>query len=324
MSDMAIAVSRPARATVTWQPPDIRRTLQLVLGAFWMLDAVLQFQSFMYSKSFTDMIAGTANGNPGVIAGPITWNANLVQHHLVLTNTVFAAIQLLIGIGIGIAWQPALRAALAASIAWSLGVWWFAEGLGMLFTGGASPVNGAPGAVLIYAILAVLLWPADREPGAPLVAGRVTGTTAAKALWVVVWGGMAYLALQPANTTGQGLHDMIMSMADGQPGWLASLDKHVAGLVAHNGLAASVVLAVALAVVALGVFLPPAYAKATIVLACVISAFIWVVGEALGGVLTGGGTDPNSGPLLAFLAIAYWPGLGGAAAAESRPAAVAA
>jgi hypothetical protein len=34
---------------------------------------------------------------------------------------------------------------------------------------------------------------------------------------------------------------------------------------------------------------------------------IWVFGEALGGILTGVGTDPNSGPLLALLALAYWP-----------------
>jgi hypothetical protein len=32
-----------------------------------------------------------------------------------------------------------------------------------------------------------------------------------------------------------------------------------------------------------------------------------VVGEAFGTILTGGGTDPNSGPLLALLALTYWP-----------------
>ena len=33
---------------------------------------------------------------------------------------------------------------------------------------------------------------------------------------------------------------------------------------------------------------------------------IWVA-EDFGGVLTGTGTDVNSGPLLALLAAAYWP-----------------
>jgi hypothetical protein len=32
-----------------------------------------------------------------------------------------------------------------------------------------------------------------------------------------------------------------------------------------------------------------------------------VVGENFGGMFTGSGTDPNSGPLLALLAVTYWP-----------------
>ena len=42
-------------------------------------------------------------------------------------------------------------------------------------------------------------------------------------------------------------------------------------------------------------------------LAIVVAALIWVFAEALGGILAGGGTDLNSGPLLALLALAYWP-----------------
>ena len=116
----------------------------------------------------------TAAGNPAVIARPITWDATLVEHHLVLLNTIFATIQLLLGLGI--AFRPTVRLALAASIAWSLGVWWFGEGLGGVLNGGADPLNGAPGAVILYALLAVLLWPADR-PGrpAPFVAARAVG-----------------------------------------------------------------------------------------------------------------------------------------------------
>ena len=116
-------------------------------------------------------------GNPGLVAHPINWNATLVQHHLVLLNTIFATIQLLLGLGI--AWRPTVRLALAASIAWALGVWWFGEGLGCVLSGAASPLNGAPGAVIIYALLAVLLWPSDRitASGVPasFVAARAVG-----------------------------------------------------------------------------------------------------------------------------------------------------
>jgi hypothetical protein len=38
----------------------------------------------------------------------------------------------------------------------------------------------------------------------------------------------------------------------------------------------------------------------------VLAVVIWLA-EGLGGLFTGGGTDPNSGPLLALLAVAFWP-----------------
>jgi hypothetical protein len=284
---------------------DVRRALQLGLAAIWLLDGVLQYQSFMYSKGFSQMLAGTASGNPAVIARPITWNATLVEHHLLLVNTTFATIQLLIGLGI--AFRPTVRVALAASIAWALGVWWFGEGLGGVLSGAASPLNGAPGAVIIYALLAVLLWPADRGTHAPFTAARAVGAHVARALWLVLWLSLAYFALTPGNRAPQGPNGMIAAMESGQPGWLSAIQRGAATLVAGQGLAASIALAAALVVIALGVYLPPSVTKATLALAIVVALVIWVVGEAFGMILAGGATDPNSGPLLVLLALAYWP-----------------
>jgi len=306
MSDAAVAGGRTARrGRLGTEARDARRALQLVLAAIWLLDAVLQDQSFMYSKAFSQMIGGTAAGNPGVIARPITWNANLVEQHAVLLNTVFATIQLLIGLGI--AFRPTVRVALAGSIAWACAVWWFGEGLGGVLSGAADPFNGAPGAVIIYALLAVLLWPADRVARAPFTAARAVGAHVARALWLVLWLSLAYFALTPANRAPQALNGVITAMETGEPGWLIALDNGAASLVRGQGLAASVFLAAALVVIAAGVYLRPPAAKATLVLAVVVAAVIWVFGEALGGILTGVGTDPNSGPLLALLALAYWP-----------------
>jgi hypothetical protein len=193
----------------------MRRALQLGLAAVWLLDGVLQYQPFMYTKAFAQMLGAGAAGNPAVIASPITWDANLVQHHLVLLNTVFATIQLLLGIGI--AFRPTVRVALAGSIAWSLAVWWFGEGLGGVLNGGADPLNGAPGAVILYALLAVLLWPADR-PGkpAPFIAARAVGAPMARALWLVLWLSFGYFALLPANRAPQAISGMIASMNSGE------------------------------------------------------------------------------------------------------------
>jgi len=312
MSDVAVAGTRTAwrgrlgtEALAARRPTDTRRALQLGLAAIWLLDGVLQYQGFMFTKGFNQMLAGTAAGNPAVIAKPITWDANLIDHHMVLLNAIFATIQLLIGLGI--AFRPTVRLALAASIAWALGVWWFGEGLGGVLNGAASPLNGAPGAVIIYALLAVLLWPADRHVPAPFAAARAVGAHLARALWAVLWLSLAYLALTPANRAPQALNQMIAGMESGQPGWLVDLDKGAAALVANQGLVASVVLAVALVVIAIGVYLPAPAAKGALLLAIVVAAVIWVFGQAFGAIMAGGATDVNSGPLLALLALAYWP-----------------
>jgi hypothetical protein len=293
-----------ALAEEGWAAPDRRRRLQLVLAGIWLLDAVLQYQSFMFTKAFAQMLGATAAGNPAVIADPITWSARLIGNHVVLMNAIFATIQLLLGLGI--AWRPTVKIALAASIVWSLAVWWLGEGLGSVLIGGASPVNGAPGAVIIYALLAVLLWPVARDRTAPFVAGRAVGANAARVLWLVLWGSLAYFALTPASRAPQATSGMISDMASGEPAWLAWIDNHAASALSHDGLTVSIVLAIALIVVAVGVYLPPRAARATLVLALVLAAAIWLA-QGLGGMLTGSGTDPNSGPLLALLAVAYWP-----------------
>ena len=296
---------------------DARRALQLGLAAIWLLDGVLQYQTFMYTKAFGQMLAGTAAGNPSVIARPINWDATLVEHHLVLLNTIFATIQLLLGLGI--AFRPTVRLALGASIAWAIGVWWFGEGLGGILNGGASPLNGAPGAVIIYALIAVLLWPADRDASAPFVAARAVGAHVARALWLVFWLSQAYFALTPVNRAPQAVNGMIASMNSGEPGWLAAIERGGASLVANQGLAASIVLSVALVLIAIGVYLPRPFAKASLVLAIVVALVIWVVAQAFGGILAGGATDPNSGPLLVLLALAYWPSRAAPASTEAAP-----
>ncbi len=222
MTDIAVAGNRTVwrgrlgAVPVAARPSmDARRLLQLVLAVIWLLDGVLQYQGFMFTKGFNQMLAGTADGNPAVIAKPITWDATLIDHHLVLLNAIFATIQLLLGLGI--AFRPTVRVALAASVLWSLGVWWFGEGLGGVLSGAASPLSGAPGAVILYALLAVLLWPADRDVTASFTAARAVGAHVARALWAVLWLSLAYFALTPGNRAPQGMSGMIAAMESGEP-----------------------------------------------------------------------------------------------------------
>jgi hypothetical protein len=303
------AVPRPGEGTHA-ATLDTRRKLQLALGALWLLDGILQFQPSMFTKAFPDMLAGTSAGNPAFVASPVNWSAALITHHLVVLNAIFAAIQ--VALGLGIAWRPTVRLALAASVLWSLAVWFLGEGLGGVLAGTASLTDGAPGAVILYALLAVLLWPAEQQRRARFVAGRAVGERAALILWAVLWASMAFFALQPGYRTPGGLSDEIKDMAGGQPAWVTWPVTHLASLLAGQGLLTAILLAAAFAVTALGAWLPSRTARAVrtaraaIVLALVLAAFLWLA-QGLGGLFTGGSTDPGSGPLLVLLALAYWP-----------------
>jgi hypothetical protein len=290
------------------------RRLQLGLAGLWLFDGVLQLQPFMFTKQFAGTtLAPTVTGNPGIVADPISWASGLVSGHPAAANTAFALIQLALG-GL-IAWRATVRLGLAAAVLWSAAVWWLGEGFGGVLTGSADPVSGAPGAVVLYGLLSVLLWPGPARGGerprpAAFPAAGFVGARWARVLWTLLWGSLAYLSMQPANTGSGGLTGQLTAMAQGQPGWLTALPDHVARLVAGHDLAASAVLATVLALVALVGLLPGSLVRTSRVLlglGILTAAGIWLIGEAAGALLSGTGTDPNTGPLLVLLALAYWP-----------------
>jgi hypothetical protein len=286
--------------------PDGRRALQLALAGIWLLDAALQYQPFMFSGAFGQTLASAATGNPAVVADPILWDARLVELHPVLLNAVFATVQLLLAAGI--AWRRTVRIALGASIAWSIAVWWLGEGLGGMLAGTASPVTGAPGAVILYALLAVLLWPAEHSGArAPFIAARAVGTRTARTLWLGLWIILASVVLWPQNRAPQAIAVLILGAGNGEPAWVAAVDRHAAVLVARQGPAALVMLTAALALIGVAVWLPTLASRAVLVLAIAAAVLIWIFGEAFGEILTGQATDPNTGPLLVLLALAFWP-----------------
>jgi hypothetical protein len=286
---------------------DLQRTFLLVLATLWLLDAVLQLQPFMFtpgSNGFSGMLRGVADGDPGWIAHTITWNASIVDHHPVLTNTLFALIQFLIAFGI--ASTRARKPALVLSVVWALAVWWFGEGLGGVFSGGATPFGGGPGGVLFYAVLAILLWPSEGADE-PFVAARAVGAPAARVVWVVVWVLMALLSVVGSGRSPQALKDLVAGLNSGEPGWLAHINRFSEALFLHDGTALAILLALVCLVVAIGIFLPPRFTKATLFLAVTMFGLMWVVVQDVGGILAGGATDPNAAPLIILLALIYWP-----------------
>jgi hypothetical protein len=281
-----------------------RRSLQVALGGLWLIDAALQFQPHMFTRAFVSgTIAPAAQGNPAIIADPMHWVSQVMAAQPALVNAVFAVVQLLIAVGL--LWQRRVKLCLLASIAWSLGVWWFGEGLGGVLSG-ASPYSGAPGAVILYALLALLVWPGGARRADDSVAeSGILGRSGARAAWVVLWGTTAYLLVRLPNATPSMAHDMAASAAQGQPGWLASIDNGLASLFSGAGTETAIVLAAASQLVAVAIILPR-LARAGVILGVALGGLLWLM-QGLGGIFTGTGTDPNSGLLLAVIAVSFWP-----------------
>jgi hypothetical protein len=269
-----------------------RRTLQVILGLFWLLDGGLQLQPFMLRASFArELIAPLGDGQPQFVAGPVHWAANIVAAHPVAWDVPFAAIQLMIGIGLLV--PRTAKLALAASLPWALGVWFFGEGLSGLASGHTSLLNGAPGAALIYAVLALAAWP-SRDPAHEAPAPWLP------LVWAAVWIGGAIFQALPGQNTGSAVASAING---GAPGRLGRLDASLAGWAARHGTAVVVALVVAEALIGLGA-LRARSQRVAATGGLLLALAIWVVPQDVGQLYSGQATDPNTALILALLAIA--------------------
>ena len=274
---------------------DVRRTVQTVLGLIWLLDGGLQFQSFMYGNGFVQMLTGMAPAQPHWLASTLLWGAHTMQHHQVLYNSLSALIQ--IGIGVGILYRPTVRQALVVSFVWSLIVWWFGEAFGMLFMNMANPLTGAPGAVIIYALIGAVVWPNQRP-------GGLLGVTCARIVWAQLWFLMGVLWLLAVNSSANATYSLIKAVPAGM-GWLASLQNGFADASKGHGLIISIVLAALSIVIGLAVgfnWKPRTF----LWIAIALNLVYWVIGQGFGGIFAGGATDPNAGPLFILLSVALY------------------
>ena len=273
---------------------DATRTAQTVLGLLWLLDGGLQFQSYMYSRAFIETITGMAPGQPHWLATSITWGAHTAGHHIGIYNSLFALVQ--IAIGLGLLYRPTVKVALVVSFGWSLLVWWFGEAFGMLFANTAQPLTGAPGAVILYAIVGLAVWPNGRP-------GGLLGVRGTRIAWAVLWLLCAYLWLLQASSSANAIHDMIGAAPSGMS-WLSSMQNGFASAAQGNGLLLATILAAVSAAIGLGVGFNRG-AKQLLLLSVVLQLIYWLVGQGFGGIIQADppATDPNAAPL--FILLAY-------------------
>jgi hypothetical protein len=293
-----------------------QRVLQVVLGLFWILDAALQFQPFMFGRGFVDtFILPNAQNQPFVVGDLITHIGNFLAPDIAVWNTFFALIQLCIGVGL--LFRPTVRPALILSFAWALGVWLFGEGLGMLLTGSATALTGAPGSVFIYALVGLMAWPrpqrhldwSDQPVGvASSAAAQGIGRSITPlAVWAGYWWLAAVLFLLPNNRTTTSVSSAIVGMADGQPGWYAHFLTNLGNLFNTSGTETAWILALLSVAIGLG---PLVVRRPGPVLAAgaLLAFLFWMAGQGLvGNLFTGNDTDPNSGPMVIVLAAAMVP-----------------
>ena len=285
---------RPRRIRVT------RRGLQVALGLLWLLDGALQFQPFMLSTGFAhDIIGPAGDGQPTFVATGVHWAARMIAAHPVAWDVPFAAIQLLIGLGL--LYPRTVKLALAASLPWALGVWYFGEGLGGLASGGTSLLTGAPGAVLLYAVLALAAWPRRGRPDVPSSRSLVLA-------WVSLWAGGAILQALPGNNSGAAVASIIESSSTAAPHWLATLDSSVAAWFSHHDAAVYGLIAVE-ALVGLAA-LAPKSARPGFAVGLLLAVAIWLVPQNFGQISSGQATDPNTAPLIALMGVALLAGRG--------------
>ena len=254
--DHDAATATQAVAETSRFPLAIRsqRVLQVILGLFWILDAALQFQPFMFGQGFVDtFILTNANGQPFVLGDLITHIGNFVAPDIAVWNTFFALIQLFIGVGL--LFRRTVRPALAVSFVWVLGDLGHRRGHGHdphRHRHRADRRAGLGAAVRA----ARASWPGPGRPGATSTGAtgpsasprrrRPRASGAPSRRWPCGPGtGRWRPCCSSSPTTGPrtSVSSAIVGMAPGQPGWYAHFLTSLGNLFSTTGTQTAWVLA---------------------------------------------------------------------------------
>lgn len=282
-----------------------RRHLRVSLGALWLLDGCLQLQPSMFRAFSRNVLLPAGQGESSSLVSLLHAVVALVSAHPALCNTGVALTQLLLGLGL--ITRRFTRLALTGSIAWALMIWVVGEGLGGLTTG-STLLSGAPGAALLYAVIAVIAWPArqlqdqDRPSRLTLPA------------WSALWLTGAVLQFVGGNNSPTSLTSTLRSAQSSSPRWISSLDRQLIRLGPPTWASAAEIALFLL--VAIWVLVPGWTRYLSIGIGSFIAVVGWLVFQGLGDLTSGHATDPNTGPLVILLAFAV---VGATRARESPP-----
>ncbi len=306
-----------------------QKCIRSILGILWLIDGVLQVQPRMFTM---DMVNGVMvpmlQSQPAPIATNLHWIVNETILHLTAINLLIAIVQILLGLAFLLLPHRWIKTIVILSIVWALIVWYAGEGMSMLLTGQSSILTGAPGAVLLYPLLALVIFPHNPLAAAsPNTAGKAgdEGLLSRRFLrWVLAgfWLFAALLQLQPAWWQPGRISQTIGSLV-GMGGLNGALVDPILQGLSDLTIHSETPLNLALIGVFLALFLALAVVKQeqlrpALLASIVVSVAIWSFTQAYGGILSGMATDFNSGLLLIVLALACWPKVPVLRAARAR------
>ena len=306
-----------------------RKALQRVLGVLWLIDGLLQVQPQMFTMNMVNgVMKPMLQGQPGFVEPSLQFIINQTTQHLIEVNLLIAIVQVLLGLGFLLLRDRWVKDLVIASIVWSLVVWYGGEGMSMLLTGTSSVLSGAPGAVLLYPLLGLAIYPRNRpktdSEKSAAKAGEQGLLSRTILRWVLAgfWIFAALLQLQP-NWWQPGQISQAISAMVGQGGLNTLLVDPVLTQISRATTNLEIPLNIALIVVFLaigiGLAVPGAkYVRPFLIASIVVSVLIWYFSEAFGMIFTGMATDFNSGLLLVVMALACWPKVSVLRAARNR------
>jgi hypothetical protein len=296
-----------------------RKGLQRVLGVIWLIDGLLQLQPEMFTGNMINgIMKPILQGQPGFLESIFQFIVKTITNNLTAANLLIAVVQILIGLGFIFLSDRWVGRLVIASFFWALIVWFGGEGMSMLLTGTGSILTGAPGAVLLYPLLGLAVWP--RSPGQqPIGSGSAPvtsddGLLSRRGLRYVLaafWFFAALLQLQPYWWQSGQISGAVGAMV-GAGGlnttFIDPLLKPLISATANIEVPLNILLILVFLALGFGLALAPdRYQRYFLITSIVMSVIVWYFAEALGMILTGMATDFNSGLLLILMALGVWP-----------------